>query len=937
MVSDFRPHESYQFFLQEAPDLLRDLEDGVLGLRQGQSVSKLWELMRIAHSIKGGAACAGLEHVQEIAHHLETAFKTIAEGGIEIDLATEDLLLQSFDCLKFPIFEEIQTGGCQAHQAVKKAQQVWGQLDAKLRSQRPEQPRSTEDQDITYLLFSEDVAKGLNRLSTVLAQERNADRLDAIKAQVQIFRGIGEISHLPGFVAIADAVLKAVRRNPQQVDRVGELALRDFQSARAAVLGGDRQQGGCPSPELVTLAQTVSAANLGSAPESNDNHWWEPLDEDAEALASEPAEALTLERTPSSASPVVMSVRQDWDRLELLNALVGELISLDNRFLAQNQQHDATLEVFSRCFSRIKQQTLNLYRWSNQSAVAAEAGAQPSQGIAPALKSSSFLQTTLEDILEELAQLNETFKDLSFLGQQYQQVLKQKQKTTKKVQTNLLQTQMLPVSELLQQFPRMVRDLANRENKQIHLDLQGGSTLIEKPILEKLYDPLVHLVRNAFDHGCELAAVRQALNKPPLATIRIRAWNRGHHIYVTVEDDGQGIDGEVVRAKAIALGWVSPAEAERLSEQQIYQYLFEPNFSTAAAVGHVSGRGMGLYAVQTQISGLKGTVTVNSQLGKGTTFTLRLPLTSTVTKLLVFRVNRHLFALPVNTLASIAIATQDLLQNHQNQTFYYWKGHFVPILTLPSLAAYGYPLPSLGQDELRKSDAASAVAQTAASEPPAASQFPLLLISRGTQAIALKIDEILVEQDLVIKPFNHATLTPPAYLRGCTLLGDGRLVPVLEGSALVEKWGHRSAHTQPSVRVGASALQNSPVPSLLSVLVVDDSLTIRNALTITLRRHGYRVIQAKDGLEAMGLLEQESAIAAIICDIEMPRMSGLEFLSRHRVQHQAVPVIILTYRSGQRYRRLAEQLGASAYLTKPYLDRELLSTLQRCIAPTTGA
>ncbi len=929
MVSDFRPHESYQFFLQEAPELLRELEEGILRLRQDWNVSLVWDLMRVAHSLKGGAACARLTHVQEIAHHLETAFKTIAENEIEITVATEDLLLQAFDCLKFPILEEIQTGQCDPQAVVEKANQVWLRLGEDLNEYAVLKAESSGAlHDVTHLLFAEDVAKGLKRLELVLSQNSPAEILDALTIQTQIFRGIGDISELPGFVAIADSILKALHLNPDHALQIGQHALQDFRDAQKAVLKGDRQQGGTPSAILLSLTETPTTDPFPLPTLSQTIH--------VEARRLEPRQPQpALPPTSKRSSPplpttipLLMSVRQDWDRIDSLNTLVGELISLDNQFLAQNQDHEETLEVSLRSFNRIKQQILNLYRWSSQLSSGKTTPAMPNQPKALAPQHMSFLRNTLEDVIEELTQLNETFKDLSFLGQQYQQILKKKQKTIKTVKTNLLQTQMLPIGELLHQFPRVVRDLSAQEGKPIKLDLQGDNTLIEKAILEKLYDPLVHLVRNAFDHGIEMPPVRQALNKPPEGVIRIKAWHQGHHTYIAVEDDGHGIDWEKIQVKAIAMGLISQESNAFLGEQQLYQYIFEPNFSTANAISQLSGRGMGLYAVQSQVSSLKGTITVQSQLGKGTTFTLRLPLTSTITKLLVFRVGRHLFALPVNTLAAIAIANNVLIQTHQSESFYVWKGQFVPILTLTSITTYHYPLPSLSQEELGQAEIPDLSEDR---ELNTTKKFPLLLISRGTQIIALKIDEVLFEQDLVIKPFNNLALTPPQNLSGCSILGDGRLVPVLDSLTLVEKWG-QNRHTPLNLALGTSLPQEVLIPSRSTILVIDDSLTIRNAVSSILAKAGYRVLQAKDGWEALNLWTQETNISGMICDIEMPRMTGLEFLSRCRQRDKSIPVIMLTYRSGQRYRQLAEQLGASAYLTKPYLDQELLSTLEQCLA-----
>jgi two-component system, chemotaxis family, sensor histidine kinase and response regulator PixL len=906
MVSDFKPNESYQFFLQEAPELLQELEDGVLSLRQDWNVAQLWDLLRVAHSIKGGAACAGLAHIQEVAHHLETAFKTIA-------LSTEDLLLKAFDCLKLPILEEIQTGKCDPQVTLAKARQVWQELERNLQEQRKDLgkiARAEEESDITYLLFLEDVAKGLKHWETVLERDSTGEMLESLTVQAQILRGIGGIANLGGFVAIAETTLQALRLNPHEVKRIGQQALADFHWARQAVLNGDRQRGGIVSSTLLNFAETnVSPSRI--LPQEDDQSKGE-----ARSNLTDPYLLTETEEDTTATSSFPISTRQDGERLSLLNTSIAELISLDNRILAQHQDREETLEISRRSFNRIKQQVINLYRWSNQFTSLNSATAIPTASKFASIQNTSFLKNSLESIVEEIAQLNETLNDLSFFGQQYQQILKQKQKTIKAVKANLLQTQMLSLGELFHQFYRVVRDLGVREGKEVQLDLQGQNTLIEKAILERLYDPLVHLVRNAFDHGIEKPLVRQAANKPLQGKIRIKAWNRGNHTYIAVEDDGKGLDLTNIRAKAVEMGHISAESAPYLDDQQLYKYIFEPNFSTASGLSQLSGRGMGLYAVRSQILALKGTVTVQSEIGRGSTFLLKLPLTSTITKLLVFRVGRHLFALPVHTLAAITMAGNLVARDRQDRQFYDWKGDFVPIIFLSATVTYNYPLSSSSQEELERQEAEAMT-----------KKFPLLLIARRSQIVALRIDEVLLEQDLVVKPFNNLAFNLPQNLMGCAILGDGRLVPVLDSVTLVEKWG-RTIQNQPITIAERNLTQDVVVPALPTILIVDDSLTMRNAVSSTLRKAGYRVLQAKDGWEAWNLWQQEPQIVAIICDIEMPRMTGLELLSRCRQQDRSIPIVMLTYRSGQRYRQLAQELGASAYLTKPYLDRELLGILE---------
>ena len=912
MVADFRPQESYQFFLQEAPDLLRSLEEGLLGLRQEHGISAVWELMRIAHSIKGGAACVGLEQIQQLAHQLETAFKALSsEESIAIDLELEELLLQAFDCLRSALLQEIDAGQLPDRTPLPTADPpnpIWARLQAKL------QP--VQQSSVPPFLFADEIEKGLRRLAAILDRP-NAEQIEALKTQLEIFSGIGQIAQLPGFQAIAQTSLTAFKVNPAAVQAIAPLVQANLQAAQSAILEGDRTHGGSPSPELLHWTQPRSSA-VPLAPPPSDR----PAPSPVSSPVSSPA--------PSARIP---STRPDWARLDSLSNLVGELMTQANRSLSYDQQHEETLQALAQSFDRFRQLTLSLSRWASQQTP--ETLTRPNlSAYRSASRSHSFLQTTTQAAAEELAHLGEAIQDLTLLEQQVQQLLKQRQKTLKQVQTNLLQARMLPIGELLNQFPRMVRDLATREGKQVRLTLKGTQTLVDKAILEKLYDPLVHLVRNAFDHGIESPEVRQAIGKLPEASITIQAWHRGNHTYVEVKDDGQGIDLEKIRTTAIATHWLSPAEAAMVSSRRLYEYLFAPEFSTATEVSQISGRGIGLYAVRSQINLLKGSVTVDSTLGKSTVFTLRLPLTLTVTKLLIFSLNHHLFAISVDSLAAVQMAANEMLQTHKDQQFYRWKDQFVPLYPESLLSAYRYPLPCLTKPALTQTDWTRSPlsnpvepVEKSATSQQSGEKYPLLLLAHGCQIVALKVDQIVTEQELVIKPFNEA-IDPPPYLNGCTILGDGRLAPVLDSPALIEKWLQFSRSQS---QLAVPALPAVSTATLPTVLVVDDSMTIRQTLSLTLRKAGYRVIQARDGWEAIAQLQLQPEIAAVICDIEMPRMNGLEFLSRCRQQGSSLPIIILTYRSSEKYRQLAQQLGATRYLTKPFLDKELLSVLETCL------
>ncbi len=923
MVSDFRPRESYQFFLQEAVELLQSLEQGLLEIREDHSTQKIHNLMRTAHSIKGGAACVGLNHIKKIAHDLENAFKILYQDRIEIDFELEELLLQTYDRLKSPLMAEIHTGETDPEETIAQAKPILQELEAKLKALSSN--KKTRD-----FPFAREIDQGLERLAVILSSSEPTEILEALKAQVTIFRGLAELSGVTDFIIIANNTLEQLHNNPELVIDIGKNALTEFRAAYEAIteiqitnsqlLGEEvkvnslvlnsqlvcdlRKTSENPREDIIDSQIVKSTLDTISTIENNHNT-------DYKTFADYKSTKDQLIPDDDQKLPsLALGIRIDTSRLELLHNLVGELATQENRFLLQNQQHGETLASLNQWYNRFKQLSQNLKLWTDrlpnnlwQSDLITD------DSISDNTSHTQYLKTCLQTILEELAQLGEGLQDLAFLEQGFDKIRKNRQKTVKNIENNLLEASMLPIGELLNQFPRTVRDIAINSNKQVKLELQGQKTLIDKAILEKLYDPLVHLLRNAIAHGIETPEVRQSLNKYPQGKVVISVRHQGNNTYIAIKDDGRGIDWQKIRNSLIANNILSLTEAQNLPKSRLSEFLFDSGFSTANTVNTLAGRGMGLSAVKRQIQRLKGTISVKSKLNVGTTFIIRLPLTLTIIKLLVFSIAGNLLAIPVDSLVSIVLADKQDIQHEGVKQYYHWQGKQVNICPEALLSSYRYPRtvdpskPLCGKD-WQNSD-----------------KIPLLLISNATEILALRIEQILMEQDLVIKPFDKAIASPPSLI-GCTVLGDGRLIPVLNSVAIVDKWLQFS---EGNVLI-PPALN---IPTLPTILIVDDSLTIRQTLSTTLRKAGYRVIQCRDGFEGVEQLKQEEHIQAVISDIEMPRMNGLEFLSRARqLCGGSLPIIMLTSRISRKYRELAHNLGATHYLTKPFVDRELLDALE---------
>lgn len=1089
--SDIRD-QAYQFFIQEASELLQVIETELLTLKTERSQQKVHNLMRAAHSIKGGSACVGLETIKTLAHRLEDIFKALHHEELEIDDQLESLLLQAYDCLRLPLSQEITVGYFNAEQAISIAEPVFAQIEAQLgdflAGEYPLFNSFELEVDIVLNIFEVDVSQELDRLTNVLAHPEDNEVVGELRATADVLIGIGELLNLPGLCVLAQTSIAALDAHPNQALHIAQLALADFKAAQQAVIAGDRTQGGSASASLAALAASPRENQTGET--SDDLFVQDETVATNEALSSIPyldeifglsgansqtpewtdlfeVEALNSELSAADASseivvsdggrfleePVIpelaslsvpslqevdvshllpsvapgtsdsiqksvqsieqvfenlplvaedwgqgdsslskaaplelvtrqhgtrrqgerltesaqekqediatnttsyLSVTVDLERLERMNNLVGELTINRNSLSLQNEQMQGTVQELLHRFERFQKMANHLRSLSDQILVTphrhpilqelhtfAAQKAEENLGISspdfPISQSSHLslfdslemdsygeLHSLLQDTLEEMVQLEEIVGDVALLAGQSSQTLEGQRQMIGHLRDDLMWARMLPLSKILSRFPRTLRDLSTTYQKPVELKLSGTGVLVDKAALEKLYDPLLHLLRNAFDHGIELPEIRRQFFKPERGQIEIRAYHQGSQTVIEVGDDGQGIHLEHIRFRALELGWLSSEQLAAMSTNQLLGLLFEPGFSTATQVSELSGRGVGLDVVRTQLRSLKGTVTVTTTPGQGTTFTLRIPLTLTIAKLLVCLVGMSAYALPADSIEEILIPKADQVKRSGRQRFLHWREQILPVYHLSELLEYAVPLP----------ESIQSLALVAAPSPEDWA-LPMLIIHQDDQFLALEVDRLVTEQELVIKPFG-AAIAPPSYIYGCTILGDGSLIPVIDGAALIDQMREQGKGANTTL----SELTSKPKASIITanplVLIVDDSIALRQTLALTLQKAGYRVLQARDGREAIDQLQQNSHIQIVVCDIEMPNLNGFEFLT-HRRQNSLlskIPVVMLTSRSSEKHQRLATQLGASAYFTKPYLDQEFLASIKTILEQT---
>ena len=523
-----------------------------------------------------------------------------------------------------------------------------------------------------------------------------------------------------------------------------------------------------------------------------------------------------------------------------------------------------------------------------------------------------------QEIIELIVRVRESASDIEFVVGETDQVTRQLGTITTQVQDDLKQSRMVPFAQIADRLPRGIRDRALKTGKQAELEIFGRETLIDKAILESLTDPLTHLVNNAIDHGLEDPATRQAAGKSATGRLTVRAYHQGNQTVISISDDGAGISTDKVKKSAVSKGLRSQSEVDRLNDTEVYGLLFEAGFSTAAQADEFKGRGVGLDVVKTCLDDIRGVIIVESVVGKGTTFTIRLPLTLSISKAMFCISDRARIAFPVDGFEDmVEVPQSQIVLNEKGQPCLPWRDTVLPFQHLSNLLSYSRHLSRSSIYGKQEND-----------------ELCIIILRNDTSYLALQVDQFLGEYEIVIKQLE-GPIPQPAGIAGATVLGDGRVMAIANVLELFDIASGRLRPSTSGLTIQPTVEEDVAVDP--TVLIVDDSITVRELLSLTFAKVGYRVEQAKDGQDAWEKLRAGLPCDMIFCDIEMPRMDGLDLLSRLQKDSRLkdIPVAMLTSRGADRHRQSAIQLGAKGYFTKPYLEEELLSASKRLLAGET--
>jgi chemotaxis protein histidine kinase CheA/ActR/RegA family two-component response regulator len=1005
--------EAYGYFLSESQDLLRSIETDLLQLRDDPSKQRIHALMRATHTLKGASANVGLETISTIAHHMEDVFRALFDPDAVVDFNLEGLLFQLYECLRLALTTQWEQGREADREVLDTAIDLFAQLQSSLgdcfeREQRL--PTSAElGFDLVQSIFETGVLERIEQLAALVDANDAIKAAEAVATQSEVFLGLGESLGLSGFQAIAETALQALQVSGDRPMLVATTVLDNWRAAQQAVLAGDRERGGEVSAALQALAAGEASDDDDALDLTQVAAEWLDLTEDAIGAAvavvappaptPEPApmamatptvvaptpepvrspEAQRLDPKPADNRPIapVALIRVEIDRLQALQHLVGELLINENRQSLQDEQLRSALERFRQGMRQHRRLLADARDRLEQSSLAGDPDRRLRHGPLGRQDlglSDLGLRQAIDAALDSADRIDATAEVVERYAQQTATTLDKQRRLLGQVRDSLMDTRMQPASAVFDRFGPLVRQLCGRYGKPVTLRVVGERVAIDKVAIEQLYDPLLHLVRNAFDHGIESVADRQAQGKPDAGTIELRAQQQGNHVLIWVADDGRGIDPQQLRQKAIERGFLTPERASTLPDRELFDLLFEPGFSTADKITDLSGRGVGLDVVRSQLRSLKGSVSIQSSPGRGTAFILRVPLSLMTARLLVCQADRAVYALPSESVRQILIPQPEQTQMLGGQRILRWQASSdepettIPIRKLAELMRYGSLAPGLLRSDM------------GAITPFLSNRLaPLLLMDAGDYPVAIEVDGVVGEQELVLRQLSEA-LPAPRYIYGCTVLGDGRMVLAIDGNELLVQ-----AEALPAAAMAIGPLPGSdspapaptPLPTLeaptfepateaieprdrplerpeaiapvspspvaapahKTLLVVEDSDTERRLLSLTLERQGYRIMQAADGLEALDLLRQRSDVDLVISDLEMPRMTGLEFLNMRRQYPGAsqVPVILLTSCSGTQYRQVALSLGAADYMLKPHVTQELIANIERLTGDRAAA
>ncbi len=935
-----RDPELVEIFLEEADEILESAGNSLeQWIGEQDNLIELQSLQRDLHTLKGGARMAEVSELGDLGHELETLYEGLAQSRLAIEPTLFDLLHRCHDQLAEMV--EALKAGRPLPQGDVLIQAIHGYVANPAGFSLPAVTSATPAPAPTAAPQPAPTEQPATETSGQPDEDYSDWESDSDPEILEIF-----LEESDELAEIIDACLTSWKDHPESNDFTD-----DLKRALHTLKGGARLAGLKPLGDISHDFETylLQLEKRREAPTQEDFqpmiNWYDQIVRGMESVArsarrqpvAAPQESGTA-MAPAAEKPQPQQPKQDdrrqrqsqaqpqemvrvgADVLEALVNLAGETSINRGRVEQGISEFTFNVEEMGNTVQRLYEQLRRL-----DSETEAQIMSNYQKGVDRGEIDEDFDPLEMDqysELHQITKQLSESASDLLDLKntlldrtKDTETLLLQQSRINTELQEKLMRTRMVPFSRLVPRLRRIVRQISGEVNKRVDFDVLNPEGELDRSLMERVVAPLEHMLRNAVDHGIETLEGRQSAGKDDTGRINLELGREGGEVVITLSDDGKGIDTDAVRKKAVERGLIAPDA--QLSEQEIQQFIFHAGFSTAAAVTQISGRGVGMDVVASEIKQMGGSVTIDSHKGQGTRFIIRLPFTLAMNRALMVKAAEDTYAIPLNQIEGIVRISPFELQHYfeeDNPVYTYvgqdyelqYLGNFVHGTRSPHLENHTTPM-------------------------------PVLLIRSTEHTVAIVVDNLVGSREVVVKSVGPQ-LASVAGISGATILGDGSVVIILDIHSLI-----RAAHVQvPAMGVAdIPVLPQEPVQEdeetntrrdTPLVMVTDDSVTVRKVTTRLLERNGYEVVTAKDGMDAIAKLE-DIRPDVMLLDIEMPRMDGFEVAThvRHDSRLQDVPIIMITSRTGEKHRERAFDIGVNCYMGKPFQENELLSTIRELL------
>ena len=892
--------ELVEIFLEEAEELLDNCENSLQRWNSNNDDEEsVLDLQRHLHTLKGGARMADLSPVGDLTHALESLVIAVNDKKLpfskDISNAFHDALDRLSDMLskvkeRKPLSSSATLiSHIDAIREGKKTLNYEREPSKNEETDDPEPLRGREDSIVIEEIDdSETFAVELTE-EDVLSDEFVIESDDDFGFEIPENEEIVEADDTDELEFDENATYEVELKSEALLEHAEE----SIDDVSVSLIDEEEQTTDEP-------AETIPVETLPVEKNDASNLVLEQADVPQEKIAPQPKDSIATEQVRVR-SDLLNDLVNHAGEVSVYHARMGQQISNFSFNLSEmnqtvirlrDQLRQLSIETEAQILSRYEKETdqydedfdpLEMDRFSTMQQI------------------SRSLQETVSDIESIKELLSEEVRDSETL-------LLQESRVSTELQEGLMRTRMVHFGGLASRLRRIVRQTARELDKEVELEIVGETSEVDRTVLDRIVAPLEHMLRNAVSHGIEKVDERQAAGKSDSGTLKIVVDREGADVVIIVKDDGRGIDVNAIRKKATEKGLLDANS--KISDHDVLQYIMEAGFSTAEKVTQISGRGVGMDVVDSEIKQLGGVLEIDTVQGKGTTFKIRLPLTLAINHALLVNVGEEIYAVPLNSIEGVVRLSGPELQQFYNsgESTYEFAGSSYELKHL------GFMLNGEQPDYSRSGQL-----------------FPVLLARTGEQSVALHVDELIGRREVVVKPVGSQISTVRG-ISGATILGDGRVVIILEMNSLV--LGDSLFHVTESTDQDAD---DEVIPVVEEkretiVMVVDDSITIRKVTERMLTRHDMKVVTAKDGVDAVSQL-QEIKPDVMLLDIEMPRMDGYEVATHVRNDPRLVdlPIIMITSRSGSKHKDKAMEIGVNKYMGKPFQEDELLENIHELL------